>query len=85
MCTLTILPLGGASTRLAFNRDEQRTRPAALPPQVRQFGGRTALMPVDPVSDGTWLAVNDAGLVLALHNVNPPGGSAPLPLHTWSA
>jgi hypothetical protein len=30
------------------------------------------LYPVDPASGGTWLAVNDAGLVLALLNVNPP-------------
>jgi hypothetical protein len=28
-------------------------------------------MPVDPVSDGTWVAVNDAGLALTLLNYNP--------------
>lgn len=27
-------------------------------------------MPIDPVSDGTWIAVNDAGLAAALLNVN---------------
>lgn len=34
-------------------------------------------MPVDPVSDGTWVAVNDAGLALTLLNHNlpdPPSG-----------
>jgi hypothetical protein len=34
-------------------------------------------MPVDPVSDGTWIAVNDAGLVLVLLNVTPLAGAAP--------
>jgi hypothetical protein len=64
VCTLTIVPLGGGRTRLAFNRDEQRTRPAALPPQTRRYGGRTAVLPVDPVSDGTWIALSDVGLVM---------------------
>jgi hypothetical protein len=40
-------------------------------------GGRLAVLPVDPQSGGTWLAVNDAGLLLALLNVNPPGPVAP--------
>ena len=72
MCTLTIIPRAESGWRLAFNRDESRARPAALPPRRRQFGGRMALLPTDPASGGTWLAVNDAGLVLALLNVNPP-------------
>lgn len=72
MCTVTIIRdpnLDG--WRMACNRDELRTRPAALPPERRRCGARTAIMPVDPVSDGTWIAVNDAGLVLTLLNVNP--------------
>jgi hypothetical protein len=68
VCTLTAVPLGDGRTRLAFNRDEQRARTAALPPQVRRYGQRTAVLPIDPVSDGTWVAVNDAGLVLGLLN-----------------
>jgi hypothetical protein len=28
-------------------------------------------MPVDPVSDGTWIAVNDAGLAMTLLNIYP--------------
>jgi hypothetical protein len=28
-------------------------------------------MPIDPISGGTWIAGNDAGLVLALQNLNP--------------
>jgi hypothetical protein len=72
MCTLTVIPLGPATLRVAFNRDESRTRPAGLPPRVRQFGVRAGVSPTDPLAGGTWLAVNDAGLVLALLNGNPP-------------
>lgn len=71
MCTLTVVPLPDGRARLAFNRDEQRTRPAGLPPVPRRFGAREAVLPTDPVSGGTWLAVNDAGLALALLNANP--------------
>ncbi len=73
MCTLTLVPLGNTRVRLAFNRDESRYRPAAWVSQRRRYGGRTAILPVDPISNGTWLAVNDAGLVLALLNGTPPG------------
>lgn len=83
MCTVTIVPLGvrgspGASAaattgraRIACNRDEQRTRPAGLPPIVRTIGGRRVACPIDPESGGTWIGVNDAGLVFALLNANP--------------
>ena len=55
--------------RLACNRDEQRSRPAALPPVRRRCGAREAVLPIDPVSGGTWIAVNDAGLIATLLNV----------------
>ena len=71
MCTLTVVPLPGGRRRIAFNRDESRVRPAGLPPVHRRFGARDALSPIDPQSGGTWLAVNDAGLVLAVLNGNP--------------
>jgi hypothetical protein len=69
MCTLTIVHAGNQSVRIAFNRDERPTRPEAIPPQLRQFGSCKALLPTDPESGGTWLAVNDSGLVLAVLNV----------------
>ena len=50
-----------------MNRDEKRTRVAALPPDVFAHGRRRAVYPREP-NDGTWLAVNDAGLCLALIN-----------------
>jgi hypothetical protein len=71
MCTLTIISRPDGGFRLAFNRDESRSRAAALPPERRRFGDRSAILPIDPPSDGTWIAVNDAGLVLALLNANP--------------
>jgi hypothetical protein len=72
MCTLTAVPLPGNHLRLAFNRDERPTRTPALPPAVGRFEDRWAVLPTDPQSGGTWLAVNDAGLALAVLNVNPP-------------
>lgn len=86
MCTLTWVPridaTAGATPaavsgyRIAFNRDEQRTRPAGLPPVKRRFGAREALLPIDPVGGGTWIAVNDAGVALALLNVYSGQASA---------
>lgn len=89
MCTVTIIPLtarrrapprstrpvfDGPGVRLACNRDELRTRPAALAPAVRRFGERLAILPVDPQSGGTWVAASDAGLAFSLLNVNPAPG-----------
>lgn len=73
MCTVTIVPMGERSggIRMACNRDELRTRPLALPPQRRTAGNRQFLAPIDPVSDGTWVAANDAGLLMTLLNANP--------------
>lgn len=63
-----------------FNRDELRTRPLAGPPALRRVGSRLAAYPVDPQSGGTWIAANDAGVVLALLNrtdtPGPPRGAA---------
>jgi len=81
MCTVTIVPLGrpapwppgAAGFRLACNRDEARTRPRALPPRPLRYGGRTALVPTDGEEGGTWIAVSDAGLVMALLNRNAAG------------
>ena len=50
------------------NRDEQLARPTARPPATHTIAGRTVCFPVDPESGGTWIGVNDAGLVLALLN-----------------
>ena len=67
MCTVSIVPDGDRFT-LMSNRDERRDRAVALQPTVERFGARAAIMPIDPVGGGSWLGVNDAGLVAALLN-----------------
>jgi Transport and Golgi organisation 2 len=67
MCTVTVVPRG-QGWRLVCNRDERRTRPAALSPRRHGPGGTTAIWPVDPVSGGTWIGVNEAGLAMVLLN-----------------
>ena len=71
MCTVSVIPIGRARLRVGFSRDELRTRPAGLPPRAQTFGGRRAILPLDGSGGGTWLAVNDAGLILFLLNYNP--------------
>ena len=66
MCTVSFLPTA-AGFRLAMNRDEKRTRITALPPEILRVRDRCAIYPREP-NDGTWLAINDAGLCLALIN-----------------
>jgi transport and Golgi organization protein 2 len=76
MCTVTIVPTFGPTSapngiRVACNRDESRSRPIALPPIQKMFGQRRAVMPIDSLSGGTWIAVNDTGLIMTLLNMNP--------------
>jgi uncharacterized protein with NRDE domain len=73
MCTLSLIA-AQRRIRLAFNRDESPNRSAGLPPSRRRVGAREAVFPIDPVSGGTWLAVNDAGLALAVLNVYASDG-----------
>jgi hypothetical protein len=85
MCTVTAVPKSRLSSpawaadplllRLVCNRDERRTRPDALPPIVQAIEGRRVMMPLDPESGGTWIAANENGLVFALLNANPVGGT----------
>src|SRR4051812_47852856 len=71
MCTVSVIAIE-SGFRLACNRDERLTRPIALPPVIRRFGEHDAILPIDPASDGTWIAASDAGLAFVLLNVNPP-------------
>ncbi|MGM0578444.1 MAG: NRDE family protein [Myxococcota bacterium] len=74
MCTLLVahrvwpeLPL-----LVAANRDEQLARPAEGP-AVRDDGPRPVVAPRDRVAGGTWLGMNDAGVVAAVTNrFGPP-------------
>ena len=67
MCTVTIVP-SGDGFRLGCNRDERRDRAVALPPAVHRLRQRTAIFPVDPAGQGTWVGVNGAGVAAALLN-----------------
>ena len=67
MCTVTVVP-HETGIRLMCNRDERRTRPAAIPPRVYELGGRLAAFPVDPQGGGSWVGLNDADIAMALLN-----------------
>lgn len=67
MCTVSWLPAADGYT-LCFNRDERLTRAPGLPPALRERDGMPFLSPLDGDHGGTWLAVNAAGLTLALLN-----------------
>jgi Transport and Golgi organisation 2 len=70
VCTVSTIPFGDG-LRLVCNRDEQRTRPVALEPRSGTLGMRMAIFPVDPVSGGTWIGINDACLAFVLLNRTP--------------
>lgn len=66
MCTLSFIPQAGGFL-LVMNRDEQRARPAGLPPALHRHGDFDALHPSEP-GGGTWIGINGAGLSVALMN-----------------
>ena len=51
-----------------FNRDESKKRDLALAPKIFQEGNVKAIFPTDPVGGGTWFAVNNKKIVVALLN-----------------
>jgi len=54
---------------LFFNRDEQRDRPTADPPErFRDSAGVAYLAPIDPRGGGTWIFLNAHGLTAAVMN-----------------
>lgn len=81
MCTVTVIPTP-RGLRLVCNRDEQRSRPKSTAQKSRILGSRTALFPIDPASNGTWIGANDVGLVACLLNSNP--GQSRTPASRWS-
>lgn len=80
MCTASWHSRPGGGYEFWFSRDEQRRRSIAEPPRVRECAGISWLAPKDPDGGGTWIAVNQAGLTLALLNAydvetpSPPTG-----------
>lgn len=78
MCSVSWL-LSEEGYQLFFNRDEQKSRAVALPPQLLSLNGVAVLMPIDPVANGSWISVNEFGLTLCLLN-NYQGQSPSGPL-----
>ena len=68
MCTVALLQGPAGHLILAGNRDEQRTRKRALPPSHVRIQGTLALMPIDADAGGTWIGVNERGLVASILN-----------------
>src|SRR4051794_32693602 len=63
---------------LLFNRDEKRSRKPALPPRLGANGGVQFIAPVDGDAGGSWIAVNEFGVVVCLLNGSNPSISRPL-------
>lgn len=66
MCSVTFWP-GDSGYICGMNRDERRDREVGLPPSMEWVGGRQSIYPREP-GGGTWIALNDAGVTLALIN-----------------
>lgn len=67
MCTVSWL-IEDNDYHVFFNRDEQRSRSLAIPPQVINIEQTQALMPIDPDGNGSWISTNEFGLTLCLLN-----------------
>jgi Transport and Golgi organisation 2 len=67
MCTVSWIP-SDDGYELFCNRDEQKTRAAALAPEVIESGTVRFIAPIDTGGGGTWIAVNQFGLALCLLN-----------------
>lgn len=82
MCTLSVVSSPADAPhclwRAVFARDELRARPPSGTP-VLHDGPTRALFPIDAAGGGTWLAVTERGLLLALLNQNPRPAATPAP------
>lgn len=67
MCTLT-WEVGSEGLEVYFNRDEKKDRPVAHPPKEALLNGVRFLSPLDPRGGGTWMLVNEYGVVICLLN-----------------
>jgi Transport and Golgi organisation 2 len=66
MCTLTFAPTNEGFL-VGMNRDEQRTRSAALSPEIFNGGNAQAIYPRE-AGGGTWIACSSRGNLFALLN-----------------
>ncbi|RZW18653.1 MAG: hypothetical protein EX260_08760 [Desulfobulbaceae bacterium] len=70
MCTVSWWK-NGSEYGLLFNRDESRKRLDALPPRVHNDTGCRYLSPIDADAGGTWVFVNQYGLIGCILNNYP--------------
>ena len=70
MCTVSWI-YQDTGYHLFCNRDEKHTRRPASKPQLLTRGGMSFLAPIDGDFGGSWIAVNEFGLSLALLNRGP--------------
>ncbi len=79
MCLLAVYfrVLPGAPVLLAANREEWRSRPTA--PPERRPGSPQVICGLDLVAGGTWLGVNQHGVIVAITNrpLPKPAGTPP--------
>ncbi len=66
---------------LLCNRDERRTRKAALGPRVGNLNGIAYVAPIDGDHGGAWIGVNQFGITLCL--LNRYGGTTAEPDRTY--
>jgi len=81
MCTVSVVPYSGGF-RVMSNRDERRDRAVAVHPRIDALESRAAAMPIDPVGGGSWIGVNNAGVVAALLNRHD---LRPMPIRTCAS
>ena len=67
MCTLTWFNTD-QGYEVFFNRDEQRARKVAIPPQRFLDKNVEVIIPTDPDGGGSWISVNQHGMTLCLLN-----------------
>lgn len=68
MCTLSWTYHNRDHYEVYFNRDEQRTRLAAIEPQDLILDDTNCLMPIDSVGGGSWISTNQYGVTICLLN-----------------
>src|SRR5438093_13721072 len=77
MCTVS-LRLDAGSVLLTMNRDERYDRGPEAPPRLihGEPGRPSWLAPFDTASGGTWIGVNDRGIVSCILNGSEPADEA---------
>lgn len=67
MCVLTYVPIGKAGFIVTSNRDENIIRVKAKPPKKLKINGIEIFCPIDPLSNGTWIATSKTYTMVLLN------------------